>query len=126
MDKSKIKNELTEEQKKVLVEGGTEPAFSGRYYKTKDKGMYRCAACGSELFSSETKFDSGTGWPSFYDLAHNDAVELREDRSAGMVRTEVVCANCNGHLGHLFMDGPQDKTGKRYCINSCALDFKKK
>lgn len=120
------RKQLTPEQYQVLREKGTEPAFAGKYYKTKDKGVYRCAACGNELFSSDTKFDSGSGWPSFYDLAHNDAIELRPDNSFGLPRTEVICAKCASHLGHLFDDGPKDKGGQRYCINSCALDFKKK
>lgn len=91
----------------------------------KDKGTYVCAACSTELFSSDTKFDSGSGWPSFYDVAHSDSVELKEDYDHGMHRIEVICKNCGGHLGHLFKDGPADKTGNRYCINSCALNFRK-
>jgi len=118
------RKKLTPEQYNVLREKGTEPAFSGKYYKTKDGGMYRCAGCGVELFSSEAKFDSGTGWPSF-DNAIPESVEFHEDKSHGTTRTEAVCANCGGHLGHVFEDGPKDTTGKRYCINSCSLDFKK-
>lgn len=120
------KKTLTPEQYEVLRERGTEAPFTGKLLHHEGNGMYVCTACGAELFSSDTKFASGTGWPSFYDIAHSDAVELREDKSGGMVRTEVLCAKCGGHLGHLFDDGPPDKTGKRYCINSCALEFEEK
>lgn len=123
--KKEWKKVLTEEQYRVLREKGTEPAFSGKLLHNKEKGMYKCAACGSELFSSGTKFDSGTGWPSFWDVADKSKIKLKEDNSFGMCRIEVVCAKCGGHLGHVFDDGPRDKTRKRYCINSCALEFKK-
>lgn len=119
-------NELTSQQHAVMREGGTEAPFSGHLLNNKEKGAYSCAACGSELFSSDTKFDSGTGWPSFYDVLSNKNVKLTEDTSHGMHRTEVRCAKCDSHLGHLFKDAPQTPTGARYCINSCALDFKKK
>jgi peptide-methionine (R)-S-oxide reductase len=116
---------LTAEQYEVMKKGGTEPAFSGKYHDSHEKGMYKCAACGVELFSSDTKFDSGTGWPSFTDPANQENIELKEDLSYGMKRTEVVCKNCGSHLGHVFDDGPQEKGGKRYCINSVCLDLEK-
>ncbi len=112
---------LSDEEYRILREAGTEPAFSGEYVDHKEDGTYACAGCGAELFDSETKFESGCGWPSFYDT-DSDRVETRLDTSHGMRRTEVLCANCGGHLGHVFDDGPEP-TGKRYCINSVALEF---
>jgi peptide-methionine (R)-S-oxide reductase len=117
------REELTPEQYAVLRRQATEAPFTGKYALTHDHGMFKCAGCGAELFSSDTKFESGSGWPSFTEPAVAEAVEVREDRSHGMVRTEVVCARCGGHLGHLFDDGPRDAGGLRYCINSCALDL---
>jgi len=121
----KIKAKLTDEQYRILVEKGTERPFTGKYLDHKEEGKYTCAACGNELFDSSTKFDSGSGWPSFYDVVDQGNVELILDTSHGMIRTEVVCSNCGGHLGHVFSDGPRDTTGQRYCINSVSLDFKK-
>jgi peptide-methionine (R)-S-oxide reductase len=115
--------ELTPEQYAVLRGQATEAPFTGKYALTKDEGMFKCAGCGAELFSSDTKFDSGSGWPSFTEPSVAAAVELHEDRSHGMARTEVTCARCGGHLGHVFDDGPRDAGGMRYCINSCALDL---
>jgi peptide-methionine (R)-S-oxide reductase len=114
------RDELSPDQYAVLRKQGTEPAFSGQYWRTKEDGTYRCAGCGTELFASDTKFDSGTGWPSFTDPVNTEHVELHEDRSHGMTRTEVTCANCGGHLGHVFPDGP-GAGGQRFCINSAAL-----
>ena len=114
--------ELTPEQYEVLRRGGTEPPFTGRYAFTKDDGLYRCAACGHELFSSQAKFESGTGWPSFTEPTVAENVELLSDSSHGMQRTEVRCRNCGSHLGHVFDDGP-GPNGQRYCINSVALDL---
>ena len=114
--------ELSPDEYAVLRKAATEPPFTGKYVDTKDDGTYRCRGCGAELFSSDTKFDSGTGWPSFTDPVNLENVELKKDRSHFMVRTEAVCKNCGGHLGHVFDDGP-GASGQRWCINSCALDL---
>ena len=118
-------NELPSELRRVARESGTEAPFTGKYWASHEKGMYKCAVCGTELFSSDTKFDSGTGWPSFTEPANLKNIELREDKSLGMKRTEVVCKNCSAHLGHMFNDGPKDRGGKRYCINSVCLELEK-
>ncbi len=119
------KQELTAEEYRILREKGTERAFTGKYWDHKAEGTYVCAACGTPLFSSETKFESGSGWPSYYQPVNDGNVEEKLDKSLGMVRTEVLCGKCGGHLGHVFNDGPPP-TGLRYCINSASLDFQEK
>lgn len=117
------REQLNPKQYAVLRQQATEPPFSGEYVHNKGNGIYACAACGQELFRSDTKFESGSGWPSFWDVIDSGKVEVRRDMSHGMIREEVVCSRCESHLGHVFPDGPRDKTGLRYCINSLALDF---
>lgn len=123
------RKDLTPEQRHILLEKGTEAPFTGKYWNNKETGMYHCASCGAQLFSSNTKFDSGTGWPSFISPTEVSAVILKDDSSLGMHRTEVLCARCGGHLGHVFEDGPKELAsgckgdGKRFCINSLSLDF---
>ena len=119
------KKKLTKEQYQVLREKGTEAPFTGKYVNNHEKGIYKCAGCGKSLFSSDEKFDSGTGWPSFYEPMNKDDIEEQVDKSHGMIRTEILCKNCGGHLGHVFDDVPKNK-GCRYCINSISLDFEKK
>ena len=117
--------DLSPELRQVARKGGTEAPFTGKYWESHEKGMYKCAICGAELFSSDMKFDSGTGWPSFTEPANLKNIELREDKSLGMVRVEVRCKNCGAHLGHVFDDGPKEKGGKRYCVNSVCLELEK-
>jgi peptide-methionine (R)-S-oxide reductase len=124
MNEQELRQKLTPDQYHVMREKGTEAPFTGKYWNEHSKGMYTCAACGAELFSSDTKFDSGTGWPSFDRPANLEHIELKKDLDHGMVRTEVICKNCGSHLGHVFEDGPTE-TGQRFCINSCALELKK-
>lgn len=119
-----LKKKLTEEQYNVCFLKGTEPPGSGKYLHNKAKGMYVCAVCGQKLFNSDTKYDSGTGWPSFWDMAGSNVIKEEADMSLGIPRTEVLCSQCGSHLGHVFNDGPKDKTGLRYCINSLSLEFK--
>jgi peptide-methionine (R)-S-oxide reductase len=121
-----VNDNLTDEQKAVLFDRATERPGTGKYLHYSETGMYTCANCGNELFASDTKFEAtnNTGWPSFYDVANSEAVELKYDNRYGMERTEAVCKKCGGHLGHVFDDGPSDRTGVHYCINSASLDFK--
>ena len=125
-DKEVLRERLSEEVYRVTQEGATEPPFTGEYYKTKDSGMYHCAVCGAALFDSNTKFDSETGWPSFYDMVNMDALRLSPDETHGITRIEVSCKKCGAHLGHRFEDAPDTPTGQRYCINSCALSLEKR
>ncbi len=125
MTNEKDSSDLTAEQRYVTQEQGTEPAFSGKYTDTKAEGSYNCVCCGAELFNSSSKFDSGTGWPSFWEPASEESVDMEEDLSLGIKRIEVHCQKCKAHLGHVFPDGPQP-TGLRYCINSVSLDLKPK
>ena len=120
-----LKQQLSPNVYHITQEKGTEAPFTGKYDQHFEKGMYYCVVCDADLFTSETKYDSGCGWPAFYDAVSKNALVYTEDNSFGMRRTEVTCGNCNAHLGHVFPDGPKDKTGQRYCINSASLNFKK-
>lgn len=124
MNKDELKQKLTPEQYRITQEKGTEMPFTGEYVDNHEKGIYKCVVCGTQLFMSNAKFDSDTGWPSFDEPANKEHIELHEDNSHGMQRIEVTCKNCGAHLGHLFPDGPT-KSGQRFCINSCSLNFEK-
>ena len=126
MTEDEFKAKLTPEQYKILRQKGTESPFSGKLLHNTKTGDYTCAACGQVVFTSDAKFDSGSGWPSFYDVANTKVVKLKEDNSHGMHRVEVMCSKCGSHLGHVFNDAPDQSTGMRFCINSAALDFKNK
>jgi|SRR3989344_198003 len=126
MNEEEIKKKLSKEEYGVLREGKTEAPFTGQLLKNKKEGLYKCKVCGSELFSSKDKFDSGTGWPSFSNIVSNRNIETKRDSKFGMERVEVLCKNCGSHLGHVFPDGPKEKGGNRYCINSVCLNFSPK
>ncbi len=126
LSEAEWRERLTPEQYHILREKGTERAFTGKYWDTKTEGIYKCAGCGEVLFASQTKFDSGCGWPSFYAPEGESKIDEHMDTSFGMVRTEVTCSNCGGHLGHVFNDGPRETTGLRYCINSASIDLQEK